>query len=117
METNKPYLVNVLRVPALQTVALFSQSLDTNADCSRCIALWGDIEEGRVEIGQGGVEPYSSHALYSVHEKLCGDLGPHSTCYVLLFTYLDHDFKKISPFLGGWLANMVLSCRNDGKPL
>ena len=35
LETNKPYLVNVMRTPALQTVTLFSQNLDTNADCTR----------------------------------------------------------------------------------
>lgn len=37
LETNKPYLVNVLRVPALQVLGLFSQNLDTNGDCSRYI--------------------------------------------------------------------------------
>ena len=35
LETNKPYLVNVMRTPGLQTVTLFSQNLDTNADCTR----------------------------------------------------------------------------------
>ncbi|BFY97868.1 hypothetical protein BsWGS_00907 [Bradybaena similaris] len=38
LETNnKPYLVNTMRVPALQTVTLFSNSIDTNAECTRLI--------------------------------------------------------------------------------
>ncbi|XP_055878835.1 probable ATP-dependent RNA helicase DHX34 isoform X1 [Biomphalaria glabrata] len=38
LETNnKPYLVNAMKVPALQTVTLFSNSIDTNADCTRLI--------------------------------------------------------------------------------
>ncbi|XP_064149969.1 probable ATP-dependent RNA helicase DHX34 [Loxodonta africana] len=38
LETNKPYLVNCVRVPALQSLLLFSRSLDTNSDCSRLVA-------------------------------------------------------------------------------
>ncbi|KAH9520121.1 DEAH (Asp-Glu-Ala-His) box polypeptide 34 [Bulinus truncatus] len=39
LETNnKPYLVNSMKVPALQTVALFSNCIDTNGDCTRLIA-------------------------------------------------------------------------------
>ncbi|XP_067412662.1 LOW QUALITY PROTEIN: probable ATP-dependent RNA helicase DHX34 [Emydura macquarii macquarii] len=38
LETNKPYLVNCLRVPALQALLLFSRSLDTSADCTRLVA-------------------------------------------------------------------------------
>ncbi|XP_065511202.1 probable ATP-dependent RNA helicase DHX34 [Caloenas nicobarica] len=38
LETNKPYLVNCVRVPALQALLLFSRSLDTSADCSRLVA-------------------------------------------------------------------------------
>ncbi|KAI5759599.1 DHX34 [Gulo gulo luscus] len=38
LETNKPYLVNCVRVPALQSLLLFSRSLDTNGDCSRVVA-------------------------------------------------------------------------------
>ena len=35
LETNKPYLVSSMRTPALQTLTLFSQNIDTNTDCSR----------------------------------------------------------------------------------
>ncbi|XP_030798598.1 probable ATP-dependent RNA helicase DHX34 isoform X3 [Rhinopithecus roxellana] len=38
LETNKPYLVNCVRIPALQSLLLFSRSLDTNSDCSRLVA-------------------------------------------------------------------------------
>lgn len=38
LETTKPYLVNCIRVPALQALLLFSRSLDTNADCTRLVA-------------------------------------------------------------------------------
>ncbi|NXV23839.1 DHX34 helicase, partial [Cepphus grylle] len=38
LETNKPYLVNCVRVPALQALLLFARSLDTSADCARLVA-------------------------------------------------------------------------------
>ncbi|NXI67317.1 DHX34 helicase, partial [Anseranas semipalmata] len=38
LETTKPYLVNCIRVPALQALLLFSRSLDTSADCARLVA-------------------------------------------------------------------------------
>ncbi|NXD87993.1 DHX34 helicase, partial [Halcyon senegalensis] len=38
LETTKPYLVNCVRVPALQVLLLFSRSLDTSADCTRLVA-------------------------------------------------------------------------------
>ncbi|XP_071481519.1 probable ATP-dependent RNA helicase DHX34, partial [Diadema antillarum] len=37
LETNKPYLVNTMRVPALQTVLLYARSLDTNQACTRLV--------------------------------------------------------------------------------
>nr|KAG5694320.1 hypothetical protein BaRGS_035188 [Batillaria attramentaria] len=38
LETNnKPYLVNCMRVPALQTLTLFCSAIDTNADCTRLV--------------------------------------------------------------------------------
>lgn len=45
LETDKPYLVNVLRTPALPTLALFGHSLDTNSDCSRIVVdSWVEIQ-------------------------------------------------------------------------
>ena len=37
LETTKPYLVGCLRTPALQTLLLYSSSLDTNTDCKRVL--------------------------------------------------------------------------------
>ncbi|XP_071979150.1 probable ATP-dependent RNA helicase DHX34 isoform X1 [Engystomops pustulosus] len=37
LETNKPYLVNCVRLPALQGLLLLARSLDTNADCCRIV--------------------------------------------------------------------------------
>ncbi|XP_075849313.1 putative ATP-dependent RNA helicase DHX34 [Microcebus murinus] len=50
LETNKPYLVNCVRVPALQSLLLFSRSLDTNGDCSRLVA------DGWLELQLAGAE-------------------------------------------------------------
>ncbi|XP_068106814.1 probable ATP-dependent RNA helicase DHX34 [Hyperolius riggenbachi] len=43
LETNKPYLVNCVRLPALQGLLLLARSLDTSADCCR-IVIDGWIE-------------------------------------------------------------------------
>ena len=60
LETNKPYLVNVMRVPSLQTITLFSQSLDTNADCTRygtSVIVWVGVWVcGGVGVGGKGVD-------------------------------------------------------------
>ncbi|XP_064391101.1 probable ATP-dependent RNA helicase DHX34 [Halichondria panicea] len=57
LETNKPYLVNAVRVPALQTISLFSQSLDTNNDCTRLIAdSWLELKFPSAEVGERVVE-------------------------------------------------------------
>ncbi|XP_035242569.1 probable ATP-dependent RNA helicase DHX34 isoform X1 [Anguilla anguilla] len=37
LETNKPYVCNCVRVPALQALLLVSRSVDTNADCTRVV--------------------------------------------------------------------------------
>ncbi|ORX45022.1 P-loop containing nucleoside triphosphate hydrolase protein [Piromyces finnis] len=37
LETQKPYLVNVVRVPALQACLLFSKKIDTNLDLTRIV--------------------------------------------------------------------------------
>ncbi|XP_060113800.1 probable ATP-dependent RNA helicase DHX34 [Heteronotia binoei] len=45
LETNKPYLVNCLRLPALQALLLLAHSLDTNADCTRIVAdSWLELQ-------------------------------------------------------------------------
>ncbi|KAK3570644.1 hypothetical protein QTP86_024558, partial [Hemibagrus guttatus] len=37
LETNKPYLSNCVRVPALQVLLLVANSVDSNADCTRLV--------------------------------------------------------------------------------
>lgn len=45
LETNKPYLSNCVRVPALQTLLLVANSVDSNADCSRLVVDgWLELE-------------------------------------------------------------------------
>ncbi|XP_013379582.1 probable ATP-dependent RNA helicase DHX34, partial [Lingula anatina] len=53
LETNKPYLVNLMRVPALQTLLLYSNSLDTNADCTRIVCEgWLELRFAEVEAAE-----------------------------------------------------------------
>ncbi|KAM9853793.1 putative ATP-dependent RNA helicase DHX34 [Aulostomus maculatus] len=45
LETNKPYLSNCVRVPALQALLLVANSLDSNADCTRLVVDgWLELE-------------------------------------------------------------------------
>lgn len=37
LETNKPYVVNTMKIPALQTLFLLSNSIDTNSDFSKIL--------------------------------------------------------------------------------
>lgn len=39
LETNKPYMMNCMRVPTLHTMLLFCGSIDTNADCARLVRM------------------------------------------------------------------------------
>ncbi len=44
LETNKPYLINTMRMPALQTFLLFAKTLDTNVNMSRLVIdSWVEI--------------------------------------------------------------------------
>ncbi|XP_071098755.1 probable ATP-dependent RNA helicase DHX34 [Haliotis cracherodii] len=54
LETNKPYLINTMRVPALQTITLFSNSIDANADCTRLVCDgWLEIRFPDAESADG----------------------------------------------------------------
>ncbi|XP_060929215.1 probable ATP-dependent RNA helicase DHX34 [Limanda limanda] len=45
LETNRPYLSNCVRVPALQALLLVSNSVDSNADCTRLVVDgWLEVE-------------------------------------------------------------------------
>uniref|UniRef100_A0A665V782 RNA helicase n=1 Tax=Echeneis naucrates TaxID=173247 RepID=A0A665V782_ECHNA len=50
LETNKPYLSNCVRVPALQALLLVANSVDSNADCTRLVVDgWLELEIGEPE--------------------------------------------------------------------
>ncbi|XP_048475828.1 probable ATP-dependent RNA helicase DHX34 [Rhincodon typus] len=54
LKTNKPYLLNCICVPALQTLLLLGRSLDTNADCSRVVVDgWLELVLSRPTEGTG----------------------------------------------------------------
>uniref|UniRef100_H3DFT7 DEAH (Asp-Glu-Ala-His) box polypeptide 34 n=1 Tax=Tetraodon nigroviridis TaxID=99883 RepID=H3DFT7_TETNG len=45
LETNRPYLTNCVRVPALQTLLLVASCIDSNADCTRLVVDgWIELE-------------------------------------------------------------------------
>ncbi|KAF7665323.1 hypothetical protein LDENG_00147820 [Lucifuga dentata] len=50
LETNKPYLSNCVRVPALQALLLVANSVDSNADCTRLVVDgWLELELRQAE--------------------------------------------------------------------
>lgn len=53
LETTKPYLVNTMRCPAIQSLLLFSQSVDTNCDFSRLVFdAWLEVRFPEAECSQ-----------------------------------------------------------------
>lgn len=53
LETNKPYVVNAIRMPALQTLLLFSRNIETNCNFGRIVCdSWIEIRFADVEEGQ-----------------------------------------------------------------
>ena len=52
-ETNKPYFMNCMRVPAAQTLLLYARSLDTNDHCTRIICdEWIELRFLDAELAQ-----------------------------------------------------------------
>ncbi|XP_071450187.1 probable ATP-dependent RNA helicase DHX34 [Hetaerina americana] len=69
LETTKPYLMSTMRMPAAQTLFLFSQSLDTNSTFSRVICdKWLEIEFLTKETGEALI--YKVIKLRSKWERL-----------------------------------------------
>ena len=53
LETRKPYIMNVMRVPALQTLLLFGRTVDSNADCTRLVVDdWVELGIPDAELAQ-----------------------------------------------------------------
>ncbi len=56
LETNKPYLINTLRMPALQTLLLFAKTIETNVDFSRLVFdAWLELNCPRLEQAQNAI--------------------------------------------------------------
>ncbi|KAJ1073421.1 hypothetical protein K5549_018327, partial [Capra hircus] len=71
LETNKPYLVNCVRIPALQSLLLFSRSLDTNGDCSRLVADgWLELQLADTESAHKEVAALSRELLQFTASKV-----------------------------------------------
>ncbi len=53
METNKPYIMNVMRTPAMQTLFLYASTLETNNDFTRILCdQWLEITFENSEAAQ-----------------------------------------------------------------
>ncbi|XP_066540276.1 probable ATP-dependent RNA helicase DHX34 [Hoplias malabaricus] len=61
LETNKPYVSNCVRVPALQALLLVANSIDSNADCTRLVIDgWLELE---VSDGEAALRALSSSLM------------------------------------------------------
>lgn len=53
LETNKPYIMNVMRTPAMQTLFLYASTLETNNDFTRILCdQWLEITFENSETAQ-----------------------------------------------------------------
>lgn len=56
METNKPYLLNVMRTPAMQTLFLYASTLETNNDFTRVLCdQWLEITFDQADVAQSAI--------------------------------------------------------------
>ncbi|XP_072551795.1 probable ATP-dependent RNA helicase DHX34 [Salminus brasiliensis] len=82
LETNKPYVSNCVRVPALQALLLVANTVDSNADCTRLVVDgWLELS---VSDGEAALRALSSAlTLRAEWERLLqaqlGHAGPGST--------------------------------------
>ncbi|CAF3960512.1 unnamed protein product, partial [Rotaria magnacalcarata] len=54
LETNKPYIMNVMRTPAMQTLFLYASTIETNNDFTRILCdQWLEITFENAETAQG----------------------------------------------------------------
>ncbi|XP_042269194.1 probable ATP-dependent RNA helicase DHX34 [Thunnus maccoyii] len=119
LETNKPYLSNCVRVPALQALLLVANSVDSNADCTRLVVDgWLELElrepEGALKVlstaltlraewerlllaqlGQSpaGEEPTVQGVSRRVMEKLSENL-----VRFLLYTEISYSLRRLTAF-------------------
>ncbi|CAF4668821.1 unnamed protein product, partial [Rotaria socialis] len=54
LETNKPYIMNVMRTPAMQTLFLYASTIETNNDFTRILCdQWLEVTFENAETAQG----------------------------------------------------------------
>lgn len=73
LETNKPYVMNTLRMPTLQTLLLFSQSIDTSGTFSRIVFdSWIEVRFPEPEQAQNIIwRGVSFMFFHTVHGYFC----------------------------------------------
>ncbi|KAM7412694.1 hypothetical protein PAMA_020192 [Pampus argenteus] len=118
LETNKPYLSNCVRVPALQALLLVANSVDSNADCTRLVVDgWLDLELknpeealkvlsnaltlraewerlllaqlGQSHMGEAAVQGVSSRVMKKLSERLVR---------FLLYTEISYSLRRLTAF-------------------
>lgn len=118
LETNKPYLSNCLRVPALQTLLLVANMVDSNADCTRLVvdgwlelelrapgeainilstALNLRAEWERLLLAQLGLSPTGGLAAQGVSRKAVEKLGDDMVRF-LLYTETSYSLRRLTAF-------------------
>ncbi|XP_026195613.1 probable ATP-dependent RNA helicase DHX34 [Anabas testudineus] len=118
LETNKPYLSNCVRVPALQSLLLVANSVDSNADCTRLVvdgwlelelrdpeealkvlssALTLRAEWERLLLVQLGQNKMGSTSVQGVSRRTMEKLS-ESLVRFLLFTEISYSLQRLTAF-------------------
>ena len=87
LETNKPYVVNAIRMPALQTLLLFSRNIDTNCNFRRLVfdswieVKFADLEEGQNQFLKATLlrNTWEEFLALRLHDSLKKDTDPSAT--------------------------------------
>ncbi|KAM7398965.1 hypothetical protein PAMP_018264 [Pampus punctatissimus] len=118
LETNKPYLSNCVRVPALQALLLVANSVDSNADCTRLVVDgWLELELRNPEealkvlstsltlraewerllLAQLGQSPTEEAAVQGVSSRVMKKLSERLVRF-LLYTEISYSLRRLTAF-------------------
>ncbi|XP_032361772.1 putative ATP-dependent RNA helicase DHX34 [Etheostoma spectabile] len=118
LETNKPYLSNCVRVPALQALLLVANSVDSNADCTRLVVDgWLELELREAEdalkvlstalalraewerllLAQLGQSTMGGAAVQGVSRKVLEKLSEGLVRF-LLYTEVSYSLRRLTAF-------------------
>ncbi|XP_059187362.1 probable ATP-dependent RNA helicase DHX34 [Centropristis striata] len=118
LETNKPYLSNCVRVPALQALLLVANSVDSNADCTRLVvdgwlelelkepeealkvlstALTHRAEWERLLLAQLGKSTMGEEPVQGVSRKVTEKLSEGLVRF-LLYTEVSYSLRRLTAF-------------------